>query len=88
MEFPDNVPTMWEEFRLEFAEQHLRKIKTTDEESNAFKTAINETLYDLNRRLSAHGRTNKDFHISMPTHELIISKIRHEETKYFADAEA
>ena len=87
MEFPDRAPDMWEEFKLDFAEQHLRKIKTTESTTNEFKIAINETLYDLNLQLSAHGKTNKDFHIPMPIKELRVSKLRHEEIKYFENAD-
>ena len=67
--------------------KHMHKIKTTDSTTNEFKIAINETLYDLNRHLSAHGRTNKDFHIPMPAQQLILSKLRHEEIKYFENAD-
>lgn len=83
MEYPDHSHDMWEEFKVHFAEQYLHEIRSMDPSTDEYKIAINDTLYDLNRRLSAHGKSNKDFRIPMPLHELKISRLRENETKYF-----
>ena len=78
---------MWNEFKLDFAEKYVRGIKMLDKDSEEFDTAINETLYEINQKLSAHGKSNKDFHIPMPKRQLKISRMRQEETKYFKDSQ-